>query len=374
LLGVELKQAAHELEAQLGGAGLSRSALSAPFVPVVTRAFEVGSASGRTLGAITKEIGRASVERIQRDGKLVKLEPDVVLQSGDVVGIAGRLEALLVAPQLIGKEIEHREALSFAVEKRSVVLSSKKVIGQTLGQIRALIGEENLEGVYLAGFKRQGLALPALPGTEVRRGDILELMGRPKQVEHVARLIGSAEATDRSDLAFHALGIVAGTLLGSISASVGGIPVTLGLGGGVLVAGLCFGWLHVRYPFFGTLPGPAQWILSELGLSAFAAAVGLAAGPLAVSAIREHGLGLLFDGAIVTLVPLIVALGFGRLVLKLHPVILLGALCGGQTVAAALNTITETAESSTPVLGFTMPYAVSNVLLAVWGPVIVAFT
>ena len=75
-----------------------------------------------------------------------------------------------------------------------------------------------------------------------------------------------------------------------------------------------------------------------------------------------------------SVIDILVALYFGRFVLKLHPVVLLGALCGGQTVAAALSAANEETESMTPVLGFTVTYAVSNVLLAVWGPVIVAFT
>src|SRR5262249_48622074 len=135
----------------------------------------------------------------------------------------------------------------------------------------------------------------------------------------------------------------------------------------------CFGWLHTRYPLFGGLPQPAQWILSEFGLSAFAAVIGLSAGQKAVAAIQEQGLALLLAGAVVTVVPMLVALYFGRYVLKLHPVVLLGALCGGQTVAAALNAATDEADSMTPVLGFTVTYAISNVLLAVWGPVIVTF-
>jgi uncharacterized transporter YbjL len=43
-------------------------------------------------------------------------------------------------------------------------------------------------------------------------------------------------------------------------------------------------------------------------------------------------------------------------------------------VAAALNAVNEATESTTPVLGFTVTYAISNVLLAVWGPVVVALT
>ena len=93
-----------------------------------------------------------------------------------------------------------------------------------------------------------------------------------------------------------------------------------------------------------------------------------------MAALQEHGVELLFAGAAVTIVPMLTALYFGRYVLKLNPVILLGALCGGQTVAAALNAVNEESESVTPVLGFTVTYAISNVLLAVWGPVIVALT
>jgi aspartate-alanine antiporter len=375
-LGVDVKTAARELELQLAGGGtISRPGYITPFVPVVARAFEVSTATGRTVGELAKQFGRASIERILREEQVLEPQADLTLKNGDVVGIAGRLEDVIAAGRMVGKEIESREALSFTAKAATVVITSKRVAGRTLAQVRAVLGEANLHGVYLTSFKRQGLPLPVLPGTDVRRGDVAELVGRPDQLDRVAALIGSAEASGgKSDLAYHALAIVTGTLLGLLSVTLGGIPVTLGVGGGVLVSGLCFGWLHVRYPVLGGLPGPAQWVLSELGLSAFAAAVGLAAGPRAVTALQEQGVALLLAGAVVTLVPLVVALAFGRFVLKLHPVILLGAICGGQTVAAALNAVNEATDSTTPVLGFTVTYAISNVLLAVWGPVIVAFT
>ncbi len=375
LLGIEPKRAARELESELSGGSVSRPGYITPFVPVVARAFTVSTAAGMTVGELTKQFGRASIERLVRREELIQPAPGVLLEAGDIMGIAGRLEAVLEAGRRVGREVENREALSFAAKATAVVITARHVIGRTLAQVRDLLGEADLQGVYLASFKRQGLPVPVLPGTKVHRGDILELVGRPQEVDRVASLIGSADrSAGKSDLAYHALAIVLGVLLGSLSVAVGGIPVTLGMGGGVLVVGLCFGWLHARYPVFGSLPGPAQWILSELGLSAFAAVVGLAAGPKAVVAIQEHGMGLFLAGAVVTLVPLVVALAFGRFVLRLHPVVLLGAVCGGQTVAAALNAVNEAADSTAPVLGFTVTYAVSNVLLALWGPVIVALT
>jgi aspartate-alanine antiporter len=378
LLGVDVKQAARELEVELSEGGqVTRPGYITPFVPVVARAFEVaeGKAANQTVAQLAKHFERASFERILRDGAIIEPTPDMVLKAGDIAGLAGKLGGVVAAGELIGAEVESKEALSFSMAVSTVVITSKNAVGKTLSRIRDDIGSKNLQSVYLVSFKRQGLPMPILPNTEVRRGDVIELAGRPGEVERVAALVGHAESPGgKSDLAYHALAIVVGTLVGLISVQVGGIPVTLGVGGGVLVSGLCFGWLHTRYPIFGAMPQAAQWILSEFGLSAFAAVIGLSAGSKAVAAIQEQGVALLVAGAAVTLIPMVVALYFGRFVLKLHPVVLLGALCGGQTVAAALSAVNEETESMTPVLGFTVTYAISNVLLAVWGPVIVAFT
>lgn len=378
LMGVDVKKAARELEAELSQGGkISRPGYITPFVPVVSRAFQVDGANAinRTVADLTQKFERASIERILRDDAVIEPKPDTVLQSGDIVGVSGLFKSVVTAGECLGPEVESKEALSFSMEISRAVITNKNMVGKPLLQIRDQFGVKNLEGVYLVSLKRQGLPLPIMPNTIVRRGDVCELAGRPSEVERVANLIGRAEPPGgKSDLAFHALGIVVGILIGLLSVEVGGIPVTLGVGGGVLVSGLCFGWFHVRYPVFGALPQPAQWILSEFGLSAFAAVIGLSAGPKAVAAIQEQGVTLLVAGAVLTIVPLVVALYFGRFVLKLHPVVLLGAMSGGQTVAASLNAVNEATDSMTPVLGFTVTYAISNVLLAVWGPVVVALT
>ena len=71
------------------------------------------------------------------------------------------------------------------------------------------------------------------------------------------------------------------------------------------------------------------------------------------------------------LTPHLVAVLFGRFVLKMNPVILLGTCAGAGTVTAALRAIQDEANSKAPVLGYTVPYAIGNVLLTAWGPVIV---
>ncbi len=378
LLGVDVKKAARELEAELSHGGpVKRPGQITPFVPVVARAYQAAKSTAvdHTVGELARQFGRATVERVLHDTRTIDPTPETELKAGDVVSLAGRLGSVVAAGELIGPEVESEEALSFPMEVSTVVMTNKNFTGKPLSQVRDQIGLQNLQGVYLSSLRRQGLPLPIMANTDMRRGDVCTLAGRPTEVDHVAALLGRTEAPGGvSDLAYHALGIVVGTLLGLCSVEVGGIPVTLGVGGGVLVSGLCFGWFHTRYPVFGGLPQPAQWILSEFGLSAFAAVVGLSAGPKALAAIQEQGVTLLIAGMVTTLVPLFVALYFGRFVLRLHPVVLLGALCGGQTVAAALTAANEETDSMTPVLGFTVTYAISNVLLAVWGPVIVFLT
>ena len=72
--------------------------------------------------------------------------------------------------------------------------------------------------------------------------------------------------------------------------------------------------------------------------------------------------------------PHLAALLFGHHVLKMNPVILLGACAGAGTVTAALRSIQDEAGSKLPVLGYTVPYAIGNILLTAWGPVIVLLT
>ena len=215
--------------------------------------------------------------------------------------------------------------------------------------------------------------LPRAWRTRVERGDVIRLVGWRDRLEAVAKSIGYEEKpSDKTDLVYLAVGVVLGTLLGLGAIDLGGVPMTLGTGGGILVSGLVFGWLRSRQRRFGAFPPAAQSVLSDFGLAAFVGVVGLTAGPQMLKSIQENGPGLVGIGIGVALLPQVVGLFFGHWVLRLHPLVLLGGLAGSQTVTAALNAVLEEADSSAPVVGYTVTYAIGNVLLTLWGPVIVA--
>jgi AspT/YidE/YbjL antiporter-like protein len=153
-----------------------------------------------------------------------------------------------------------------------------------------------------------------------------------------------------------------------------GASLGLGTGGGCLIAGLVFGWLRARRPTFGQLPAAAALYLKDFGLAVFVACIGLATGPEALKQIVRYGAALPVAGIAVSVVPGLVALYYGKYVLKMHPVILCGALCGRQASTPALNAVTLAANSNVPVLGYTVPYTIANVLLTLAGPIVVLIT
>lgn len=379
LLKIDLKESARELEAQLAGEGKGTvdEEVNA-YKQMVSRSHVIlrgMTADGMTIDQVEQRFHFMSIERVIRGDTIYERNANLQLQAGDVVGLVSRREFVSEMDLHFGPEVDNPVALSYPQKTLTVVLNKRKHVNKTLRDIRAEVGPLSRHGVFLNSMTRAGYELPLMGHTVYQIGDVVELSGRPSQVEQIAQQFGRIKTGHhKSDIAIHTLAIVVGTLLGLLSVHIGGVPIELGVGGGVLVVALIVGWAHSRYPGFGDLPPAAQWAFSELGLTAFAAIVGLMAGPRAFAAMQEHGLALVGAGIVVTLVPPIVAFYVGRYWLKLHPMILLGGIAGAQTEAASMNTIIEESGSQTPVIGFTVCYAVSNVLFAVWGPIIVALS
>jgi putative transport protein len=327
----------------------------------------------RTVRFLEEVIGqRIYVQRIRRQNELITPTPDEIIRQGDILVLSGRREALMKIHSDIGEEVVDRDAMDVPFETVPVIITKKEAIGKDLGQ---LVEEdpEHAKGVHLRKIVRQGHELPRLPSTRLERGDILEVAGRREDINRVADRVGFPDRpSEKSDISFISIAIVIGTLFGTLAIRFGNIPVGFGASGGVLVAGLVFGWLHSLYPALGRIPGPAVWLMQALGLNAFIAVIGIGAGPHALEAMKHSGLQLFIAGLVVSVVPHMVLLLVGRYVLKMNLGLLLGVSAGSGTATPSLQAVVEEARSSVPVLGFTVPYAVSSVIMTAWGPLVVA--
>ena len=61
-----------------------------------------------------------------------------------------------------------------------------------------------------------------------------------------------------------------------------------------------------------------------------------------------------------------------RYVFKLSPLMVLGGLAGAQTCTPGLTALRDASDSNIGSLAYTVPYAIGNILLTIWGPVVVA--
>jgi putative transport protein len=374
LLRINLKEEGRKLAAQAGGS-TSDHAVQMAYKEWSIRAFRLAeSAVGRTVADLERLVSppeRLFVERIRRGGELLEATPDTVLQSNDVVAVGARRRVLIGGNLPLGQEVEDPELLAFPMATLDVVVTKSSAVEQPLH----VLAQRHGRGVVLAKLIRGGEEIPFTPETTVNRGDILRLGGAQRDVERAGAALGYIERqSSESDVVFLGLGIVIGGLVGLLTLTVGGLPLTLTTSGGALIMGLVFGWLRSVYPTFGRIPEPALWIFDTVGLAVFIGVVGLTAGPTFVSGLRETGPSLLLVGMIVALVPHLLTLLFGLYVLKMNPLILFGASAGAGTVTAALRAIQDESQSKLPVLGYTVPYAIGNILLTAWGPVIVVLT
>jgi putative transport protein len=212
-----------------------------------------------------------------------------------------------------------------------------------------------------------------LPDTQVQRGDVLTIVGPTSRTAAAIAAIGVAErATDAADMIVIAFGIVAGALIGIPALHFGSLEIGLSISVGVLLGGLVCGWFHsVKPRIFGSIPGPTLWIFESIGLTGFVAIVGLNAGPDFVKGLKASGPTLVLAGLVTILLPLLTGVLAGRYLFKMHPGVMLGVIAGGCTSTPALAAVQEAAKSAVPTLGYGVAYAVGNVLLALWGTVIV---
>jgi putative transport protein len=324
---------------------------------------------GKTVKQLQEMMGKpVRVEQIKRKGKLIQgALLDLQIESNDLLAIAGTDASLIDLEETIGPEVYDNDVLNITGEVLKVCVL-RKLIGKTIADVQKEYGY----ACFIKRLMRQGHQLPLLPNTRINRCDIIEVVGSKPDVESFVKEVGYPERpTSMTDIVTVAVGCLLGTLLGLIVVQVYALPITLGVGGGALVVGLILGWLRSLHPTFGQIPAGALWIFTNLGLNFFVVCVGLNAAPAAFVALKTAGLNLFFAGVLLTLIPTVISLLFGKYILRLNSVLLLGGLTGAGTCTPALSALQESLGSPTPILGYTIPYAFSNVLLTIFGSVVI---
>jgi putative transport protein len=123
-----------------------------------------------------------------------------------------------------------------------------------------------------------------------------------------------------------------------------------------------------RLRFFGNTPAAARNVLEDLGLVVFVAIVGINAGNSLLAQLTGMlALKIFLLGFVACTVPPFVVWAVGFHVFRMNPAVLMGGVAGARSHSGPCREAAVEIRSNVPWIGFPVAYAVSGVLLTVFG-------
>ena len=365
--GIDAKAAAKKYEAEFGVPNVDDAQLTG-YRPGALRAYKLTNPEtvSMTVRRFLDKHPEYKIANVRRGTENLGAPDDLVLAAGDVVVLGGRLDAMTAKMGLIGPEVADDKALNVPLDQAEVLVTEKAMEGRDLASLR----NESFAGqVGLQKIERGGVSIPVGLNLKLQRYDVVFVVGLKSAVEKFASMAGRiARPSTATDLLTLSLGMILGFLIGAISFPLAGSKVGLGNAGGLLVSGVIVSSMVSRLRFFGNTPNAARNILEDLWLVVFIAIVGVNAGAGLISQLTGTvALYIFLAGFIVTTIPPILVWAIGYHLMKINPAVLMGGVAGARSHSGPAREAAKEIDSSVPWIGFPVGYAVSGVLLTVFG-------
>lgn len=365
--GVDASKAAKEYEEQHGVPNLDDAGLVG-YRPAGLRAYRLENkqTAGKTIAQLRQTYPQYRIVNVVRKGETLGASADLSMQVGDVVALGGRLEDLTANMGLLGPEVPDSKALSIPLDQAEILVTDKSVEGRALKEFRH---EEFAGQIQLLRMERGGVPIPLGADTQLQRLDVLFVAGLKSAVEKVAAQLGKvARPSTGTDLLTLSVGMILGLLIGGINVPLAGFSVGLGNAGGLLLSGIIVSSAVSRLRFFGSTPNAARNILEDLGLVTFVGIVGINAGASLLAQLTGVvALKIFLVGFIACTIPPFITWAIGYHVFKVNPAVLMGGVAGARSHSGPCREAAKEINSSVPWVGFPVGYAVSGVLLTVFG-------
>jgi putative transport protein len=318
---------------------------------------------GKTIAELRiRYMTKAVVSRVMHNETAITPTPTTILHKGDIIKAVGDNEALDRIKLLIGQKTTIEIPLSTKYDIRRVLVTNKEYVNKTIKQLN-LLGNY---GATITRITRSGINISPTPASRIQFGDKLMIACGTENMKQVVNIFGNDDRRlSDTDFLPIALGIIIGVLIGKINISVGSFSFSPGLTGGVLFSGLMLGRIGKTGPILWTMTSAANQLIRQLGLLFFMAAVGTSAGAKLVEIFMENGVSMFIAGAIITVVPMIVATLIAKFVFKLNILTLLGALTGSMTSTPGLAAVDNMTETNAPSVAYATVYPLAMVLLII---------
>ena len=320
---------------------------------------------GLTVSGIVRMVGEGVViSRLARG-----LRPQEVPRANTKVRLGDRLHAV-GAPEMLDKlkSIVGVEISVNLTETRSefnsrrIIVTRREILGKSVQELNL----RETYGLVVTRVIRTGMEFSPRAGFRLQFGDELRVVGKPEALDAFAKDAGeTGERLSQAAVVPMFIGIALGVLLGSLPLKIPGSSVTfrIGLAGGPLIAAILLSRIGSIGPLVWHVPPSANQMLRMIGISLFLAAVGLRAGAGFVETFLREGVSWFLGGALITLVPILLAALVARLVFKLNYLSLCGLIAGSMTNPPALAYANSLAPKSDEVsMAFVTVYPLTMLL------------
>ena len=303
------------------------------------------------------------VSRVWHDGALHVPRPETRIQIGDVLLVVGPQDELDALRVVVGRESDlDLRTMPSAITSKRVIVTRTEASGKTLAELDFV----RRFGVQITRISRAEVEMSTSPAYEVQYGDTVLAVGTPENIEKVRAELGdSPKSLNYPHLIPVFLGIALGIFVGSWPFNLPGVPapVRLGLAGGPLLVAITLSRIGRLGPLVWYMPLSANFMLREIGIVLFLAAVGLKAGDSFVETLVDGpGLYWMAWGAAITFVPLALVSVVSRAVFGLNYLTLCGLLAGSMTDPPALSFANSVTASDAPSLSYATVYPLTMIL------------
>lgn len=312
----------------------------------------------KTIGEITKQIkSEVVISRVLHNGGLILASSDTVLHENDIILVVTQKGQIPEFLEKFGVSSEmDLTAKSGNLITRRIIVTNREVFGKDLGSLKLRTRYNiNITRVY-----RSGIELVASPNLKLQMGDKLTVVGDEKSMEKVIEQLGnSIKRLEEPNLFPIFFGILLGVIVGSIPMHIPGVanPVKLGLAGGPLIVAILVSKFGYKFSLVSYTTTSANLMLRETGIVLFLASVGIVAGEKFVPTLLSgDGFIWMGYGAIITIVPLLLAGFYSRIILKKNYLEICGLLAGSMTDPPALAYVNSIARSEAASVAYASVY------------------
>ena len=254
---------------------------------------------------------------------------------------------------------------------RKIVFTKPKLNGTKLGKLNIRKGF----GTNITRVNRAGVDLAPTANFRLQVGDILTVVGQEASVENVKKLLGDERKyLDHPNLVPIFIGIALGCILGSIplSGTLISTPLKLGLAGGPLIVAILVSYFGPKMKIVTYTTTSANLMIREIGITLFLACVGLGAGGNFVdSIVNQGGYMWILYGAIITIIPIIIAGAVGRYIFKIKYNTLAGVIAGSCTNPPALAFANQQSKGGETAVGYATVYPLAMFLRILIGQMMI---